>query len=107
MHVAEGKNIDVIAPAGGFVKDTPYKYGSLIIMPNMTVSEGVIVSARWKGLFYGAIKAGDEPAFAGEPAYFKGNEFTKTKPADAGDVKVPVGVFVDGGVLLTGVTLAA
>ena len=100
MHISEGNKIDIIAPAGGVTKDVPVKYGSLIVVPNYGAQEGQVLSARYRGLFDGPIKAGDTPTFLGEPAYYADNEFTKTKPG-AG-VTVPVGVFLDGGILLTG-----
>lgn len=103
MHIADGKKITVIAPSGGFTKDVPVKYGSLIIVPVKSVPEGADVTAHVVGLFNGPIKAGDSPTFAGEPAYFEDGAFTKTKPASG--VTVPIGAFVDAGVLLTGVTL--
>ncbi|MFD2177859.1 capsid cement protein [Veronia pacifica] len=106
MHIAEGKKIDIVAPEGGVDKDVPIKYGALIVVPHLSVPGGTVVSARYTGLFDGPLKPGDEPAFRGEPAYFKDGEFTKTKPTESGQVKVPIGVFVDGGVLLTGVQLA-
>lgn len=105
MRIADGKSIDIVAPAGGLKKDVPVKHGALIVVPKMTVPEGAVVSAHWYGLFSGPIKDGDTPAFGGEPAYFKGGKFTKTKPTAESDVKAPVGVFIDGAVLLTGVTL--
>ncbi|MBF4349481.1 hypothetical protein EAY19_25905, partial [Vibrio anguillarum] len=54
------------------------------------------------GHFDGPIKVGDTPSFDCDAAYFEAGEFTKTKPTAEGAVSQPVGVFVDGGVLLTG-----
>lgn len=102
MHIAEGKKITVVAPEGGLVKDVPVLYGSLIIVPHMTVSEGHRVTARYTGLFSGPVKAGDTPEYKGEPAFYEGNTFTKTKPTTNGAVSQPVGVFIDDCVLLTG-----
>lgn len=103
MRIADGNKIDLRAPAGGFTKDVPVKYGSLIVIPNYSGPEGQVVSCTYRGLFDGPIKAGDIPSFESEPAYFHNGEFTKTAPTADGSVKVPVGVFTDGGVLLTGV----
>ncbi|MEZ8095787.1 capsid cement protein [Photobacterium swingsii] len=103
MRIADGNKIDIIAPAGGVTKDVPLKHGSLIVVPNMSAPEGQVVSATYRGLFDGPIKAGDSLSFIGEPAYFADSEFTKTKPGSG--VTVPVGVFVDGCVLLTGVLM--
>ncbi|MGF1878784.1 hypothetical protein L4D77_26310 [Photobacterium frigidiphilum] len=101
MHIASGNKLDIKAPAGGVVKDVPIKYSNLIVVPSYGAAEGQVVSARWRGLFDGPIKAGDTPAFEGEAAYFADHVFTKTKPTLG--VKVPVGTFVDGSVLLVGV----
>lgn len=102
MHIAEGKKIAVIGLAGGMPKDVPIQYGQLVIVPNYTIKEGEAGTARWTGLFDGPIKNGDAPAFTGEHAFFDATDksFTKTAPADG--VTIPVGVFIDNGVLLTG-----
>ncbi|MFA0690621.1 hypothetical protein [Vibrio splendidus] len=102
MHLSEGKKIAVVAPSGGFTKDIPVLVGALLVVPSFTAAVGEEVTCTYSGHFDGPIKAGDNPAFNCEPAYFKGGEFTKTLPAAVGDVIQPVGVFVEGGVLLTG-----
>lgn len=101
MHIAQGNRITIIAPTGGFTKDVPVKYGSLVVVPVQTVREGQEVTAHRSGLFSGPIKEGDNPTFLGEPAYLAEGAFTKTKPSSG--VTVAVGAFVDDGVLLTGV----
>ena len=101
MHIAPGNKITIIAPAGGFKKDVPVKYGSLIVVPVKNATEGQEVTAHRSGLFSGPIKAGDNPTFMGEAAYFADGAFTKTKPETG--VTVAVGAFIDEGVLLTGV----
>lgn len=102
MHLADGIKIAVVGPAGGLVKDVPIQYGQLVIVPNYTIAEGEAGTARWTGLFDGPIKEGDAPTFTGEHAFFDAADksFTKTAPADG--VTNPIGVFIDGGVLLTG-----
>ncbi|UIP28885.1 hypothetical protein [Photobacterium sp. TLY01] len=102
MHISEGKKIDIVAPAGGATKDIPLLYGNLVVVPNLSGTAGAVISARYTGHFDGPIKAGDTPAFLGEFAYFDEGEFTKTQPQGAGKVTASVGVFNDGGVLLTG-----
>lgn len=102
MHIAEGKKIAVIGLAGGMPKDVPIQYGQLVIVPNYTIEEGETGTARFTGLFDGPIKEGDVPAFAGEHAFFDAADKTFTKTAPADGVTIPVGVFIDGGVLLTG-----
>ncbi|MBD1572891.1 hypothetical protein HC725_06305 [Vibrio sp. S17_S38] len=106
MHLAEGIKIAIIGPVGGLKKDVPVQYGQLVIVPNYNLAEGEAGTARWTGLFDGPIKEGDVPTFAGEYAYFDATDksFTKTQPADG--VKNAVGVFIDGGVLLTGEIVA-
>lgn len=102
MHLADGIKIAVIGLAGGMPKDVPIQYGQLVIVPNYTIAEGEAGTARWTGLFDGPIKDGDSPMFTGEHAFFDAADksFTKTAPVDG--VTIPVGVFIDGGVLLTG-----
>ncbi len=102
MHLCDGNKISVAAPAGGFKKDTPCLVGALLVVPSFSADEGVVVSCKTRGLFDGPIKAGDNPLFDCSAVYFKGGEFTKTLPSEVDDVVQPVGVFVDGGVLLTG-----
>ncbi|WP_158161224.1 capsid cement protein [Grimontia hollisae] len=102
MRIAEGKKIAIIAPSGGVTKDVPFKAGVLLLVPVKTANAGEVVTCYRDGHFSGPVKAGDEPTFNGEPAYFEGGEFTKTQPTTAGEVSQPVGAFVDSGVLLTG-----
>ncbi|BDR34302.1 TPA: hypothetical protein ACX6QF_000068 [Photobacterium damselae] len=106
MRIADGNKIDLTAPIGGFIKDVPAKYGSLIVVPNYSAKEGQVVSCTYRGLFDGPIKAGDSPTFTGEDAYFHDGEFTKTLPVGDGAVTVPVGVFIDNGVLLMGFSVS-
>ncbi|MCD9523730.1 hypothetical protein GLP14_12980 [Photobacterium carnosum] len=105
MRIADGLKIDLKAPVGGFEKDVPVKYGALIVVPNYSAKEGQVVSCTYRGLFDGPIKAGDSPSFIGEAAYFDSGFFTKTAPTGDGAVTVPIGLFIDNGVLLMGVTL--
>ncbi|PMJ90289.1 DUF2190 family protein [Vibrio sp. 10N.261.55.A7] len=102
MQLSKGKKIAVIAPVGGFTKDVPVLVGALLVVPHFTVQAGDAVTCSYDGFYDGPIKAGDTPAFNCEPAYFKGGEFTKTLPSSSGDIKQPIGVFVEGGVLLMG-----
>lgn len=102
MHLCDGNKLSIAAPAGGFVKDEPCLVGALLVVPSFSAEEGVAVSCMTRGLFNGPIKAGDNPVFDCSPVYFDGVEFTKTVPSEVGDVIQPIGVFVDGGVLLTG-----
>ncbi|NOH85529.1 hypothetical protein F0249_17170 [Vibrio sp. 03-59-1] len=102
MHQAEGKKIAVVAPAGGFVKDVPILIGALLVVPSFKAKEGEVVTCTYSGYYDGPVKVGDVPAFGCEPVYFDDGAFTKTQPTDAGKVEQPIGVFVDGGVLLTG-----
>ncbi len=105
MRIADGSKIDLKAPVGGFVKDVPVKYGALIVIPNYSAQEGQVVSCTYRGLFDGPIKADDSPSFIGEAAYFDNGVFTKTLPTGEGAVTVPIGSFIDNGVLLMGVAL--
>lgn len=105
MRIADGLKIDLKAPAGGFVKDVPIKYGVLIVVPNYSAPEGQVVSCTYRGLFDGPIKPGDSLLFRGEPAYFDDGVFTKVEPTGNGAVTAPIGLFIDNGVLLTGVML--
>ncbi len=102
MHLCDGNKLSIAAPAGGFVKDEPCLVGALLVVPSFSAEEGVVVSCVTRGLFDGPIKAGDNPMFDCSPAYFDGVEFTKTMPTEVDAVIQPIGVFVDGGVLLTG-----
>ncbi|WP_417536388.1 DUF2190 family protein [Methylophaga sp.] len=102
MHLSDGIKLTVVGPAGGIKKDVPVQYGQLVIVPNYTIAEGETGTARYTGLFDGPIKDGDAPAFAGEHAFFDAADKTFTKTAPADGVTVPVGVFIDDGVLLTG-----
>ncbi|WP_417883576.1 DUF2190 family protein [Vibrio rumoiensis] len=102
MHIAEGKKLCIQNLAMAVKKDLPIQYGQLVVVPNYDIAAGDKGTARWTGLFDGPIKPGDNPMFVGEAAYFDAtdNSFTKTAPADG--VTIPVGVFIDEGVLLTG-----
>lgn len=102
MRYSDGKKIAVIAPTGGFKKDIPCLVGSLLVVPMQTIKAGEVVTCHIDGHFDGPIKVGDTPSFDCDEAYFEAGEFTKTKPTAEGAVSQPVGVFVDGGVLLTG-----
>ncbi|AQM21483.1 MULTISPECIES: capsid cement protein [Vibrio] len=102
MRYSDGKKIAVIAPTGGFKKDIPCLVGSLLVVPMQTIKAGEVVTCHIDGHFDGPIKVGDTPSFDCDAAYFEAGEFTKTKPTAEGAVSQPVGVFVDGGVLLTG-----
>ncbi|MDQ2190580.1 capsid cement protein [Vibrio anguillarum] len=102
MRYSDGKKIAVIAPTGGFKKDIPCLVGSLLVVPMQTIKAGEVVTCHIDGHFDGPIKVGDTPSFDCDAAYFEAGEFTKTKPTAEGTVSQPVGVFVDGGVLLTG-----
>ncbi|MBU2897691.1 hypothetical protein [Vibrio hepatarius] len=102
MQIAEGKKIAVVAPAGGFVKDVPVLVGALVVVPSFKAEVGEVVTCTYKGFYDGPIKEGDSPSFGCEPAYLEAGSFTKTKPAIEGEVEQPIGVFIDGGVLLTG-----
>ncbi|MGD8109377.1 hypothetical protein [Vibrio sp. TRT 17S01] len=102
MQTAPGKKIAVVAPAAGFKKDVPILVGALVVIPSFNATAGHMVTCTHAGFYDGPIKEGDAPSFACEPAYLEGEVFTKTKPTTAGEVAQPVGVFVDGGVLLTG-----
>lgn len=104
MKIAPGQKIDCTAPTKGFQKDQPILHGNLVIVPSMNAKAGEVVSCTWFGLYDGPIKAGDEPQFMGESAYFDGTDFTKTQPAaEAGNITTPIGAFIDNGVLLAGV----
>ncbi|WP_243032910.1 capsid cement protein [Vibrio cincinnatiensis] len=105
MRYSDGKKIAVIAPAGGFKKDIPCLVGSLLVVPTQTIKAGEVVTCHIDGHFDGPIKAGDTPTFKCDAAYFEAGEFTKTKPTEKDAVAQPVGVFVDGGVLLTGAVI--
>lgn len=107
MHLSDGIKIAVVGPVGGLTKDVPVQYGQLVIVPNYDIAEGETGTARYAGLFDGPIKDGDAPAFAGEHAFFDAADKTFTKTAPADGVTVPVGVFIDGGVLLTGELIPA
>ncbi|MFV0449799.1 MAG: capsid cement protein [Vibrio sp.] len=102
MHIAEGKKIVIQNMAVAIKKDIPVQYGNLVVVPNYDLEAGETGTARWTGLFDGPIKEGDAPMFVGEHAFFDAADksFSKTAPADG--VTIPVGVFIDGGVLLTG-----
>ncbi|MBF4256892.1 hypothetical protein EAY27_13930 [Vibrio anguillarum] len=102
MRYSDGKKIAVLAPVGGVLKDIPHLVGSLVVVPTQTAKEGAMVTCHIDGHFDGPIKVGDTPSFDCDAAYFEAGEFTKTKPTAEGAVSQPVGVFVDGGVLLTG-----
>lgn len=102
MQIAPGKKIAVVAPAAGFVKDVPSLVGALLVVPSFTAEAGNLVTCTYSGHYDGPIKEGDTPTFTCEPAYFEAGAFTKTQPTAEGGVEQPVGVFVDGGVLLTG-----
>lgn len=106
MHLANGIKIAVIGPVGGLKKDVPVQYGKLVIVPNYDLKEGQAGTARWTGLFDGPIKEGDAPTFTGEYAFFDATSgsFTKTAPVDG--VTMPIGIFIDNGVLLTGELVA-
>ena len=105
MRLSEGKKIQVMAPVGGFTKDVPCLVNSLLVVPHFTVIAGDVATCTYQGYYSGPIKAGDAPSFECDPAYFEDKAFTKTKPTAAGSVAQPVGVFVDGGVLLTGAVI--
>lgn len=102
MRLSDGKKIVATVPTGGFKKDVPCLLGALLVVPNFTAAAGDTAVCYTQGHFDGPIKVGDSVSFASEAAYFKNGEFTKTKPTTSGDVSQPVGVFIDGGVLLTG-----
>ena len=102
MRLSDGKKIVVTAPAGGFIKDVPCVVGALLVVPNFTAAAGDTAVCYIQGHFDGPIKVGDSVSFTSEAAFFKDGEFTKTQPTESGDVSQPVGVFIDGGVLLTG-----
>lgn len=102
MRLSDGKKIAVTAPTGGFEKDTPHLVSSLLVVPTQTAEAGSVVTCHIDGHFDGPIKAGDTPSFNCDAAYFDAGEFTKTVPTEVGAVSQPVGVFVDGGVLLLG-----
>lgn len=102
MRYSDGKKIAVAAPAAGFTKDIPVLVGALVVVPTQTAEVGIVVTCHIDGHFSGPIKEGDNPTFTCEAAYYEANEFTKTKPTAEGAVAQPVGVFVDGGVLLFG-----
>ncbi len=102
MHTAPGKKIAVAAPAAGFVKDVPILVGALVLVPSFTADAGQVVTCTYSGYYDSPIKEGDTPVYACEPAYYESGTFTKTQPTKAGEISQPVGVFVDGGVLLTG-----
>ena len=102
MRLSDGKKIVATVPLGGFKKDVPCVVGALLVVPNFTAAAGDTAVCYTQGHFDGPIKAGDSVSFGAEAAYFKNGEFTKTKPTDSGDVSQAVGVFIDGGVLLTG-----
>lgn len=102
MHISDGKKLTVTAAGSDLIKDVPVLHGQLLIVPSYTIKDGEVGTARYSGLFDGPIKAGDSPAFMGEPAFFdaENNSFTKTAPTVG--VIDAVGVFIDNGVLLTG-----
>ena len=102
MRYSDGKRIAVVAPAAGFTKDIPVLVGALVVVPTQTAAVGITVTCHIDGHFDGPIKEGDAPTFTCEPAYYEANAFTKVQPEVEGEVSQPVGVFVDGGVLLTG-----
>ncbi|AUI88154.1 hypothetical protein BS333_17495 [Vibrio azureus] len=102
MRLSDGKKIVAPVPAGGFQKDVPCLLGALLVVPNFTAEAGDTAVCYLQGHFDGPIRAGDDVRFESEPAYFHDSEFTKTQPTGTGDISQPVGVFIDGGVLLTG-----
>ncbi|CED71552.1 putative uncharacterized phage protein [Aliivibrio wodanis] len=102
MQIAEGKKIALVAPSNGFVKDIPCVVGALLVVPSFSAKENEVVTCTYSGYYDGPIKAGDTLSFNCEAAYFDGGVFTKVQPTTSGEVEQPVGVFIDGGVLLTG-----
>ncbi|MFL7036436.1 capsid cement protein (plasmid) [Vibrio lentus] len=93
--LATNENLTLTAPSGGVQYGVPLKMGVVLVIPAMTVAEGLPFTGEVQGVFVGfPLKDGDTPNYTGEYAYFDStaSEFTVTKPTSPDDK--PIGAFI-------------
>jgi predicted RecA/RadA family phage recombinase len=104
--IAAGDVLDLTAPSGGVISGEPVVIGNMLVIPKSTVSEGMIFSALWHGVFTLPKVSTDTPTQL-DKAYWKADDKAVTTTASGNKV---IGVFSDpaesgdtvASVLLTG-----